>query len=194
MEPEQFEHVVAAAAAVTDQDELVVIGSQAILGSVDDPPASMLASLEVDMYPLHDPASADLIDGALGDGSQFHLAFGYYAHGVGPETAKAPRGWQNRLIRREVPPRVASTRTAVAWCLEPHDLVLSKCVRGDERDWAYAAEALRAKLVQPDTLLARIADLPVNEELRDHVGRMLRGTIAKCGTSGARRPTRPARP
>jgi hypothetical protein len=31
--------------------------------------------------------------GALGDGSPFHAAFGYYAHGVGPETAKAPAGW-----------------------------------------------------------------------------------------------------
>jgi hypothetical protein len=182
MEPEQFEHVVAAAAAVTDQDELVVIGSQAILGSVDNPPESMLASLEADMYPLHDPASSDLIDGALGDGSQFHLAFGYYAHGVGPETAKAPSGWQDRLIRRQVPPRVASTRTAVAWCLEPHDLVLSKCVRGDERDWAYAEEALRAKIVQPDVLLARVADLPVDEDLRDHIGRMLRSVIANART------------
>jgi hypothetical protein len=180
MKPEQFEHVLAAAAAVTDQDELVVIGSQAILGSVDDPPKSMLASLEADMYPLHDPASADRIDGALGDGSQFHLAYGYFAHGVGPETAKAPSGWQNRLIRREVPPRVASTRTAVAWCLEPHDLVLSKCVRGDERDWAYAVEALRAKLVQPDALLARVADLPVAAELREHIDRMLRGAIASA--------------
>jgi hypothetical protein len=179
VEPEQFEHVVAAAAAVTGQDELVVVGSQAILGSVDDPPKSMLVSLEADMYPLHDPASSDLIDGALGDGTQFHLAFGYYAHGVGPETAKAPSGWQDRLIRREVPPRVASTRTAVAWCLEPHDLVLSKCVRGDERDWAYAAEALGAKIVQPDTLLARVADLPVTDELRDHIEKMLRGIVLR---------------
>ena len=45
----------------------------------------MLQSLEVDIYPLCDPRAADLIDGALGDGSQFHVAFGYYAHGVGPE-------------------------------------------------------------------------------------------------------------
>jgi hypothetical protein len=25
-----------------------------------------------------------------------HVTFGYYAHGVGPETAKAPAGWQER--------------------------------------------------------------------------------------------------
>jgi len=176
MEPDQFRHLVAAAAAVTGYDEFVVIGSQAILGSVDDPPKSMLVSLEVDLYPLHDPASADMIDGALGDGSQFHLAFGYYAHGVGPETAMAPSDWQDRLARREIPPRVAATRTTIAWCLEA--LVLSKCVRGDGRDWQYAAEALRAGIVHPDTLLARVPDLPVDHELRDHIDRMLRGVIA----------------
>jgi hypothetical protein len=178
VQPEHFEHVVAAAAAVTGQDELVVIGSQAILGSVDDPPESMLVSLEVDIYPLHDPASADLIDDALGDGSQFHLAFGYYAHGVGPETAKAPSGWQDRLVRREIPARVAATRTAVAWCLEVHDLVLSKCVRGDERDWAYAEDALKGAIVHSDALLARVADLPVDNELRGHIDKMLRSAIA----------------
>src|ERR1035437_3450660 len=89
MGPQEFEHVIAAAAEVTSQDEFVVIGSQAILGSVVQPPASLLQSLEADIYPLRDPAAADLIDGALGDGSPFHLAFGYYAHGVSPETARS---------------------------------------------------------------------------------------------------------
>lgn len=179
MDAEQFCHVVAAAAAVTGQDEFVVIGSQAILGSIEHPPQSMLVSLEADMYPLHDPAAADLIDGALGDGSQFHLAFGYYAHGVGPETAKAPGGWQQRLVRHDVPPRVASTTSAIAWCLEPHDLVLSKCVRGDTRDWDYAAEAIKAAIVSPQTLLDRVVLLPVAHRLRSHIERMLHGVAAK---------------
>jgi hypothetical protein len=55
---------------VTGLDEFVVVGSQAILGSLEQPPESMLQSLEVDIYPLRDPRAADLIDGALGDGSQ----------------------------------------------------------------------------------------------------------------------------
>ncbi len=178
MGPEDFEHVVAAAAEVTGQDEFVVIGSQAILGSYSQPPESMLQSLEADIYPLRDPDAADLIDGALGDGSQFHVAFGYYAHAVGPETAKAPHGWQERLVRREIPPRVASTRTAVAWCLEVHDLVLSKCAASRDRDWDYARAALEAGVVGADALLARVPDLPVDDEVRDHVDRMLRGVIA----------------
>lgn len=92
-----------AAANVTGLDEFVVIGSQAILGGFEQPPEEMLHSLEVDIYPLRDPRGADLIDGALGDGSQFHVAFGCYAHGVGPETAKAPARWQKRLVKRRVP-------------------------------------------------------------------------------------------
>jgi hypothetical protein len=63
MDPREFEHIVAAAAEVTDQDELVVVGSQAILGSFEHPPESMLRSLEVDIYPLHDPDAANFIDG-----------------------------------------------------------------------------------------------------------------------------------
>jgi hypothetical protein len=176
--PEDFEHVVAAAAEVTTQDEFVVVGSQAILGSHDQPPETLLVSLEVDMYPLHDPDAAIYVDGALGDGSQFHVTFGYYAHGVGPETAKAPQGWEQRLVRREIPPRVASKRKPVAWCLEAHDLVLSKCVAGRERDWDYAREALKAGLVNPATLQAQVVDLPVPADVRSRVERMLQSIIS----------------
>jgi hypothetical protein len=174
---DQFEHVVAAAAEVTGQDEFVVVGSQAILGSIDEPPASMLQSMEADIYPIRAPGAADLIDGNLGDGSQFHAAFGYYAHGVGPETAKPPRGWEERLVRRPIPARAGSDRRAVAWCLEIHDLVLSKLVAGRERDWDYAAEALKAGLVQPEVLLGRVPDLPVSDELQSHIERLLRALV-----------------
>lgn len=174
MRREHFDHLVAAAAEVTGQDEFVVVGSQAILGSYLDAPEAMLESQEADIYPLHDPAAADLIDGALGDGSPFHLAFGYYAHGVGPETAKAPRGWQERVVRRNVPGRPGSERAIVAWCLEPHDLVLAKCARGLERDWEYAAAAVSAGLVEAETLLARLPGVPVPENVRAHMAGLLR--------------------
>jgi hypothetical protein len=98
---------------------------------------------------------------------------GYYAHGVGPETAKGPRGWQDRLVVIDVPPRVASKQSAVALCLEAHDLVLAKCARGEERDWEFAADALRANLVEVDRLLERVDDLPVDPEQRVHIRRML---------------------
>jgi hypothetical protein len=158
-------HVVHAAATVSKENEIVVIGSQSILGSHPSPPASMLRSMEADVYPLHAPEKADSIDVVLGDGSQFQSQFGYYAHGVGPETPKPPRGWQGRLIRVEVPERVASKVRAVAWCLEPHDLILAKLAANRSRDWEFARDAWVAGLLDADTLRRRAQDLPVPAEL-----------------------------
>jgi hypothetical protein len=176
MKRADFEHVIAAAAQVTGLDEFIVIGSQAILGSVDvDPPEEMLESMEVDMYPKDDPDRANEIDGALGDGSWFEASHGYFAHGVGVLTAKAPAGWEDRLVRVEIPLRVASTQRAVAYCLERHDLVLSKCARGDQRDWDYARAATSSGLVDAAELRRRVPDLPLPPDQQDFIARMLRG-------------------
>lgn len=67
MNRRSFEHVIKAAAAVV-QDELVVVGSQAVLAHDPDPPASLLTSMELDLYPRNAPERADEIDGNLGDG------------------------------------------------------------------------------------------------------------------------------
>lgn len=170
-----FEHVLAAAAQIVDASDLVVVGSQAILGTVSDPPAALLLSMEVDVYVPDDPEKSDRIDGALGDGSMFHQTFGFYAHAVGPETAKAPSGWESRLVSVRIPPRSGSDRQAVARCLELHDLVLTKCCAGRERDWKFARQALQAGLVDLPVLLGRVPDLPVEEPHRQLIRRMLVG-------------------
>ena len=166
MRRDQFDHVVAAAANITDEDEFVVIGSQAILGPLPDPPAAMTASMEVDFYPLYAPEKADLIDAELGDGSRFHSTFGYYGHGVGPGTVKAPQGWEDRLQRVPIPPRLVSDRHPVALCLEIHDLVLAKCAALRDRDFDYARAAITAGLVDMATIRARIPTMPVPDETR----------------------------
>jgi hypothetical protein len=178
MQRAHFEHVIAAAANVVNLDDFVVIGSQAILGPYPHAPDALLRSMEADIYPARDPNKADLIDGALGDGSPFHRSFGYYAHAVGPETAKAPQGWRDRLIRIDVPPRVNSPRRPTAWCLEPHDLVLAKCVAGRERDWEFARDAIEAGLVELGLLLERAADLPVGAAHQDRIRTSL-GAVAR---------------
>lgn len=97
----QLEHVLRASASLSGCREMVVIGSQALLASHPDAPESLLRSMEVDLYPLEAPEKADLIDGSIGELSPFHDAFGYYAHGVGVETAILPSGWRDRWIRVE---------------------------------------------------------------------------------------------
>ena len=46
MKKADFDHLIAAAAEISEEAEIVVIGSQAILGNVSEPPASRLRALE----------------------------------------------------------------------------------------------------------------------------------------------------
>ena len=50
----QLEHVIRAAAASANVREIVVIGSQAILGSFPHPPERLQQSMDADVYP-HSP-------------------------------------------------------------------------------------------------------------------------------------------
>lgn len=175
MRRRDLEHVVAAAAEVAGEEEIVVVGGQAILGSYPDAPAGMTQSREVDLYPRRSPEKSDDIEGSLGDGSHFHEAFQYYAHGVAPETVKAPKGWEDRLVEIPIPKRVASKVSATAYCLEPHDLVLAKVAAGRERDWDYAQKAIESGLVDYDELTKRVNDLPVDSEAKQQVRKMLEG-------------------
>jgi hypothetical protein len=88
----ELEHIVRAAAAITDSYEIVVIGSQAILGAHPDAPAALLRSNELDVFPKDRPELADVIDAAIGEGSRFAQTFGIYAHGVALDTIIAPPG------------------------------------------------------------------------------------------------------
>ena len=161
----QLEHLIRACTQIADDDELIVIGSQAILGQYPDAPTSLLVSVEADVYPKNRPERADLIDGSIGEGSPFHDTFGYYARGVGETTAVLPLGWKERLVAV----RNDNTRGATGWCLEAHDLVVSKLVAGREKDMLFAQEAVRHGLVEVKTLEARLRNTTVSAELRPHV-------------------------
>ena len=170
MNREQFLHVVRVAAELVD-DEIVVIGSQAVLGSTTDPPLNLLRSMEVDVYPKHRLDRADEIDGAIGEGSQFQVTYGYYAQAVGPETLVGPAGWQSRLVRFDLPPMRARDELRTAWSLSLPDLVLAKLAAGREHDVTFALEALRAELVSVDQLRGGVDYVPEShrELVRDRV-------------------------
>jgi hypothetical protein len=96
-----LEHILRAASAASGEREFIVIGSQAILGQFPAAPAALLTSIEADIYPRHAPKRSDVVDGALGELSECHQSFGYYAHGVDDTTAILPAGWAARLVRLE---------------------------------------------------------------------------------------------
>lgn len=174
MKLEELEHVLAVAAELARTAELVVIGSQAILGSAEQPPEEMLLSMEADVYSTGDPEHADDIDGVIGEGSQFHVTFGYYAHTVGERTAKLPAGWRGRAVTRQIPPRPGSRRPPVSAIFpQAEDLLLSKLAAGRDRDIEYVRVALDGGVGDPEVMRGRVDDLPGPEKLRAHVRGLL---------------------
>jgi hypothetical protein len=170
------EHVVRAAADIVN-DEIVVIGSQAIVVQFDDLPGSLLVSMEADVFPLHAPERAIEIDGVLGDGSDFHEQFGFYGHGVGPETPRAPAGWLDRSKRVVFAPYGGWKNEAVGHFMEVHDLVLSKLAAGRPKDFDYAEVAISNDLVDVGQL-RRGLDL-MQEADREIAARNLELVIAR---------------
>ncbi|MCU0655819.1 MAG: hypothetical protein MUF64_11220 [Polyangiaceae bacterium] len=163
MNREQIEHVIRAASAIAQDDELIIVGSQAILGQYPDAPPVLLASNEVDLYPKNFPDRADLIDGAIGEGSPFHEMYGYYAQGVGPGTAILPAGWEQRLVPLFSP----LTRGATGWCLEAHDLFLSKLLAGREKDLIYVQGMISAGLVNEVFFRERFESVEISAPVRE---------------------------
>lgn len=159
MKRADLEHLVRAASAITKEYAFVVVGSQSILGAVPHPPAELAASIVIDVYPLNRPDLSDLIDGSIGEGSPFHEMFGYYAQGVGPETAVLPEGWKDRLIRVQN----ENTHGALALCLDPADMAASKLAAGRDKDWDFVRLMLRESIVSEAELVSRIKGLLIDD-------------------------------
>lgn len=186
MNVEQLRHVLRAAAAVTGEKVFVVIGSQAILGSHPDAPRSLRKSVEGDTYPKNDPNKSIEVDGAIGELSPFHHEFGYYAHGVAPDTATLPVGWELRLIELQV----NDPSGTIGLCLEKHDLAFSKLAAGREKDIEFIRELLKHRLINRGKLL-RLINSEINEDLKQLLIR--NWTIVMSGESKKKTVGRPCR-
>lgn len=153
--------------------ELLVIGSQAVLGSIDQPFPEAERSIEVDVAVLDDDdgTKADLIDGSIGELSMFQETFGYYAQGVIPSTAVLPDNWRNRLVRYES----SGTGGVVALCLELHDLWLSKAAAFRDKDVLFCLAMLDRDLVDAALLRERLRTMTVAAARRQQIEALIGG-------------------
>jgi hypothetical protein len=152
----EFEHAIRAAGSILGTNQLMVIGSQALYASIPhELPDTAQRSVEVDIVAFHDvdEQKADLIDASIGEASMFHATYGYYAQGVSETTAVLPDGWRDRLVRFETP----ATNGVAAWCLEIHDLWISKAVANRDKDREFCRELVNKGLVDRVVLRARLA-------------------------------------
>lgn len=153
MKRQELAHILRAACDITGDRDILVIGSQSILGIYDEdelpPPAT--ASIEADIAFLHDPdrTKADDVEGAIGEMSLFHRQNGVYAEGVHIDTAiYLPKGWRDRLISWPL----RSSEPADPRFLDPYDLAISKLGAAREKDLEFVAALISQDLLVLDVL------------------------------------------
>ena len=174
MTREQLEHAIRAACDVADDNEVWVFGSQAILGEFPDAPADLRTSIEVDIQPKNRPDKADLVDGALGELSQFYKTFGFYVHGLLIDGSAFPEGWEHRAIKVV---DEKSTRGNVGWCVQAHDLAASKLAAYREKDRDFVRTLLVEGMIDAKILIERINSLKIDAELRERLLLWIRYTV-----------------
>lgn len=115
---------------------------------------------------------SDLVDGAIGEGSQFHQTYGYYGQGVSVRTAVLPAGWEDRLV--EFPRH--DNQVHAAYCLDLIDLVVAKLVAGREKDIAYVSDLLASGHLRPRDVQDRVEMLEavggIKRRIRELVDRI----------------------
>lgn len=166
MNRQQLAHLLRAACAIAEDEDVLVLGSQSILGSFDedDLPPEATASQEADIAFLHDPDryKADQVEAAIGELSPFHESNGVYAEGIHVDTAILPEGWRDRLVGWDL----QSSRPAKPRFLEPHDLALAKLARLEPKDSSFVKALIDAGMLDVPTLRRRAALLPADVEAR----------------------------
>lgn len=151
----QLEHVILAAGAIADTQDLVVIGSQAILGGFPNAPSELLISNEADLFPREHAERSELIDGSIGEGSPFE---------------------HDRLI----PVTGENTRFVRGWCLEVHDLAIAKYAAGREKDLDFTKALARHGMIQQELLEERLAGTPVDRAVRSLISARIRRDFARA--------------
>lgn len=171
MRRDQLEHAIRTACQIIEHVEVIVVGSQAILGTYDERelPAEATMSVDVDILPIAGNNEevarlADLIEGVAGEFSTFEELHGFSIDGVDLDTAVVPDGWRDRLVK------VQNANTAApageprftGWCLDKEDLCVAKLCAFREKDRNFVAALLTAGLIDGDVIATRLAAMSDN--------------------------------
>jgi hypothetical protein len=175
MRREQLEHGIRSACQILERHEVIVIGSQAILGTFEEarlPPEATM-SLEVDILPISDnedetAAMAELLAASAGEFSTFEETHGFSIDGVDLGTAILPDGWRERLtaVQNDNTAPPSGTPQFTGWCLEPHDLCAAKLCALRQKDINFVSALIEAGLVDRKTIAQRLKTIPENHKTK----------------------------
>lgn len=168
MRRDQLEHAIRTACQIIGRPEVIIVGSQAILGTYSEDALPDLAtmSMEIDVLPIADTNEetarlADDIEGVAGELSPFEENHGFSIDGVDLETSPLPAGWRDRLVK------VQNANTAAVggepvftgWCLDKEDLRVAKLCAFRDKDRDFVRALIEADLVDRQVIAERLPDV-----------------------------------
>ena len=165
MRRDQLEHAIRTACQIIQHPEVIVVGSQAILGTYDESqlPAEATMSIEVDILPMADTNAetarlADLIEGVAGEFSSFEELHGFSIDGVDLDTAVLPEAWRDRLVQVQNANTAAPAGSPrfTGWCLDKEDLCVAKLIAYREKDLNFVGALLDHDLVDLEVVILRL--------------------------------------
>ena len=164
MKKQQVDHVLRAAGRITGEKQFIIIGSQSLHGKHPDLADDIVRSAEVDLIAKRDASRTEWLN-VIGQDSEFHEQFGYYADPVDETTATLPKGWKGRLVNLPA----GDTEGVRGLCLDPHDLAIAKYAAHREKDVIFTGELARRGIVSQERLLSLLDQTPIGEDTRDRI-------------------------
>jgi hypothetical protein len=143
--------------------------------------------MELDIYPRNNYQAAPMLVAKLGRRSVFSKRNGYFLDCVSSELATLPEGWTDRLV----PFRTKNTGGVTDWCLEIHDLVISKLAAGRPKDLEYITALVTRKLATPLIVKVRIDSIGANTGTKETMRLALKQMLTRI--KNARRKSRVAK-
>ena len=177
----ELEHLIRAAGDIAGIKVMTIFGSQSILGqhpdlgniikskNITSSPKqpdinTLMRSMEADIY-IENEDLADKVEGSIGELSPFHNEYGYYFDAVDETTSKLPYGWENRCHKI----CNKNTNYVTAWCIDKHDLVLSKLYANREKDIEFFKSMMSLSLLKKKTLLRGLNTMSINEVHKNRI-------------------------
>lgn len=174
MRKAEVEKLLLKCAEVSWKTEFVIIGSQAIHGTLADPSIdAVVRSPDLDFYPKAGYSSRNSDYEAMmrevGQDSTYHEETGTFIEAVSTTLARFPSGWEDRTTREvigSIEVAGGEKREVAVIYPEIHDLTVAKLAIGREKDLEFLQGVIELKLVDKDLLKERYRQAPRTENDR----------------------------
>lgn len=150
----------------------VIVGSQAIFAITDFPPEIVRKSVECDYLLLKKllELRPNLTE-KLGIFSDYQQQTGFYADILGLATVVLPEDWEKRLVELK-----NENGETIAFCVEIHDVAVSKLMAGREKDFEFLRVAFQSDYLRVETFIERakmILTAPSSEALLPRLEKLI---------------------